>query len=82
MERPDTVTPAQLRAARALLDWSMLELARVAQVSISTIKRMEDERLRPDRARSVAAMQGALETAGVRFLWDDGDGPGVRLKLL
>lgn len=77
----EIITSAQLRAARALLDWSMIDLAKVARVSVSTIKRLEDERLRPATARSTASVQGAFETAGVRFLADDGDGPGVRCKL-
>lgn len=77
----DHITSAQLRAARALLDWSMVDLAKVAQVSISTIKRMEDERLRPATDRSIAPIQSALESAGVRFLDDDGQGPGVRCRL-
>lgn len=75
------ITSAQLRAARALLDWSMIDLAKVARVSVSTIKRLEDERLRPATDRSAAAVQSALETAGVRFLPDDGDGPGVRCRV-
>ena len=76
----DHITPAQIRAARALLDWSMLDLAKVAQVSVSTIKRMEDERQKPAADRSVAPVLCAFQTAGVRFLSDDGDGPGVRYK--
>ena len=76
----ELITPAQIRAARALLDWSMINLAKVAQVSVSTIKRMEDENLRSGTERSVILIQDALEAAGVRFLSDDGDGPGVRYK--
>ena len=76
----EPITPAQIRAARALLDWSMVDLAKVAQVSVSTIKRMEDELQRPTADRSMAPVQHAFQTAGVRFLPDDGDGPGVRYK--
>ena len=76
----EPITPAQIRAARALLDWSIVDLAKVAQVSVSTSKRMEDERQRPASDRSIAPVQYALQTAGVRFLSDNGDGPGVRCK--
>jgi hypothetical protein len=36
------MSPAQVRGARGMLDWSMLDLAAAAQVSVSTIKRIED----------------------------------------
>ena len=76
----DLITSAQLRAARALLDWSIIDLSKVAQVSASTIKRMEHDHLRPAADRSVVPIRRALEAAGVQFLPDDGDGPGLRYK--
>jgi transcriptional regulator with XRE-family HTH domain len=62
---------AQCRAARGLLDWAQPELARAADVSISTIVDFEKgRRLVSDEL--VRAMQVALEAAGVRFLPDSG----------
>ena len=78
----DKPMPGQIRAARALLDWSMIDLAKAAQVSISTIKRAENDGPLHATVRSVASIRDALETNGVRFLPDDGDGPGVRYKAL
>ncbi len=74
------ISPAQMRAARAMLGWSMLDLARAARVSISTVKRFEGEGDQPVSDELVGLMQDAAETAGLRFLADDGDGPGVRLR--
>lgn len=79
------VTAAQIRAARALVGWSGDQLAAAAGVSLQTIRRMESD-LGPGRssAANVAAVQRALEGAGVVFVAPDeasGVGPGVRLKL-
>ena len=59
-----------LRAARALLDWSMLELATASGLSFSTIRRLEDgEEKRASRSRHTAI--AALRTAGIRFMFLD-----------
>lgn len=76
------MTPAQCRAARALLDWSQAKYARAANIGISTVKNFEGGRTVPI-ANNLATMIAALEAAGVTFLADgeavDG-GPGVRLR--
>jgi predicted transcriptional regulator len=74
------ITPSQIRAARGMLDWSMVNLASAARVSVSTVKRIEDGLSDPMTERTIALMQDALETEGVRFLTDDGNGPGVRFR--
>ena len=76
----DDLTPAQIRAARAMLDWSMADLAEAARLSISTVKRFETGGAQPVSDEAVGMMRDAAETEGVRFLDDDGDGPGVRLR--
>ena len=73
-------TPAQIRGARAMLDWSMLNLAKAARVSVSSVKRFEDSGLQFVSLDIVAMMQDALETEGIRFLTDDGNGVGLRLR--
>jgi ribosome-binding protein aMBF1 (putative translation factor) len=75
-----TITPAQIRGARGMLDWSLMDLARAAGVSVSTVKRIDDTRMvvSPDK---VSMVQGALEAAGVEFFGDDEHGRGVRLTL-
>lgn len=65
------------RAARALLGWTQGELAEQAKLGVSTVYDFERER-RAIPADTEAAIQRALEQAGVEFL--DGDAPGVRLR--
>lgn len=76
------IYPLQIRAARALLDMSQLELAERASVGIATIKRIEAAGVTlVGNARTVARIQAALEVAGVEFIDATGDrGPGVRLR--
>ncbi|ACK51885.1 hypothetical protein Msil_2974 [Methylocella silvestris BL2] len=70
----------QLAAARALIGMDRTTLAKLAKVGEETITTMESAK---DSAiaghlEALAAVQRALEAAGVAFL---GDGyPGVRLK--
>ena len=71
----------QIRAARALLDWTGARLANECGLSLLTIRRMEGP-IGPGRssAANVAAVKSALESAGVIFvLPDEEGGPGVRL---
>jgi transcriptional regulator with XRE-family HTH domain len=71
------VSAAQVRAARALLGWSQSDLATAASLSRPTIERAETSGA---SATTFTAMQAALEKAGVIFLDENGDGPGVRLR--
>ena len=77
-----TLSSGQIRAARALLDWSQIELADDSGVSLATVRRIESER-GPDRstAPNRDAIRRALEAAGIIFVPADARaGPGVRLK--
>jgi PAS domain S-box-containing protein len=60
------VRSPHVRAARALLDLSAQELARIANVSFSTIRRLEADAstVRPE---SVEQVRRTLESRGVRF---------------
>ncbi|MFE1599644.1 PAS domain-containing protein [Methylobacterium sp. ID0610] len=61
-----------LRAARGLLDWSMTDLAQASGLSLSTIRRLEQEAESP-AAPSRQRVIEALRRAGIRFcLLDDG----------
>lgn len=75
------VSIRQIKAARALLDWSQEELALAADVSIPTIKRLEanDGPLGGRRA-TIDKILNSLRAAGVEFIDENGGGPGVRLK--
>ncbi len=73
------LTSEQIRAARALLRWDQKELAKAANLSVQTIKRLEGM---PGKVSAytgtMEAIQKALEAAGVEFTNDDA--PGVRLR--
>jgi transcriptional regulator with XRE-family HTH domain len=78
------LTAAQLRAARALLDWTQPKLAKAAKLSVPTIRRMESDR-GPSASTdaNVEAVRRALEEGGVVFLGPQESaegGAGVRLK--
>jgi len=75
---------SQIRAARALLNWSQTKLVEQTGLSLTTIRRMEDEKIGPERSASgnVATVTKALEAAGVAFLHEGEHvhgGAGVRL---
>ncbi|WP_310321351.1 helix-turn-helix transcriptional regulator [Aminobacter aminovorans] len=74
-----SITPAQSRAARGLLDWSQSRLAEESNLSESTIRDFEKGRRIPT-VNNLSAVRAALERAGVVLVAQNGGGPGVRLK--
>ncbi len=64
--------------ARAALNWSTADLAREAGVGSNTVNRFEAGQ--DARVSSVEKMRAALEAAGVIFVAENGEGPGVRLR--
>jgi transcriptional regulator with XRE-family HTH domain len=55
------------------------ELAALASVSRNTILEFEKGRRQPS-INNLAAIRAALESAGVIFVEENGEGPGVRLR--
>jgi len=72
-------SPAQCRAARALIGLNQPGLAEAAGLGLSTIVDFERER-RPVSAGAAGAIRQALEAAGVVVVDENGEGPGVRLR--
>lgn len=68
-----------LKAGRALLRWSQIELATRAGISPTTLSKLEaGENVRLSTMRAV---QRALEEGGAKFVVEDSKyGPGVRLR--
>ncbi|MGB6439364.1 MAG: helix-turn-helix transcriptional regulator [Methyloceanibacter sp.] len=76
------ITPAQVKAARALLGLSQSQLAEMTGLGIATIKRLEVSTELRGAATTLWKVQTALEEAGVEFLPASHEsGPGVRLKV-
>lgn len=73
------MTPAQCRAARALIGMTQSELATSAGFGLSTIVDFEKER-RIVSTTAQSKMMQALEAAGVQFIEENGGGAGVRLR--
>jgi DNA-binding XRE family transcriptional regulator len=71
------ITPAQCRAARAMVELDQAHLAQRANVSRNVIVDFEKGRRTP-MANNLATIRAALEAAGVEFT--NGEQPGVRLK--
>ena len=74
------ITSAQIRAARALLDWSRQILSEKSGVGISALMRLESaEGIPSGNIKTFEAVQNAFEKAGIQFIGLPEDGPGVRL---
>jgi transcriptional regulator with XRE-family HTH domain len=70
------ISPDQIRAARALLRLEQAELARRAQVSVMTIRRLEGAEGRGRVTQPIVqGVRRALEAAGAEFIPD-----GVRRR--
>jgi transcriptional regulator with XRE-family HTH domain len=70
------ITPAQCRAARALLNWSQQQLADASKAGVVTIRNFEGGKSSPINS-TLEVLRRALESAGVEFT--DGNAPGVKL---
>ncbi len=74
------ISSAQIRAARALVGLSQADLAERAGFSSMTIKRAEGIGSPYPSPDAIATIRAALEDAGVVFLPENGNGPGVALR--
>ena len=74
------MTSEQIKMARAALDWSIDVLAEKTDVSSRTIKRIEAQVGIPVATEAnLRLIRETLQAAGIEFVGDAGDGPGVRL---
>jgi hypothetical protein len=75
------ISSAQMRAARAMLRWTALDLAAESKVGVATIRRVEvvDGEI-PVTLANEAAIKQAFEAAGIEFIEGDGSGEGVRFR--
>lgn len=86
------ITPAQCRAARALLNWSQPDLAGRCGVHVQTISNFEQDTGSPTQ-KTLKMIKQALESSGIDFTADGGvnpahhivrvlEGPDAYLQLL
>ena len=75
------ITSAQMRAARAMLDWSREKLSKEAGVGISALMRLESaEGVPSGNIKTFESVQRAFEKAGIEFIGSPEEGAGVRWK--
>ena len=74
-----SITPAQCRAARGLVEFDQASLASKANVSRNTIVDFEKGKRVPN-VNNLAAIRAALESDGVIFVDENAEGAGVRLR--
>ncbi|TIQ46363.1 MAG: helix-turn-helix transcriptional regulator [Mesorhizobium sp.] len=74
-----SISSAQCRAGRALIGWSQDQLATASKVAKATLANFELGKRTP-YDRTLDDVRAALEAAGVIFVDENGEGPGVRLK--
>jgi transcriptional regulator with XRE-family HTH domain len=73
------ITGPQCRAARALVEWSVAQVARRSGISEQAIADFEAKVADPGEAAKVCICN-ALEEGGAVFIPENGGGVGVRLK--
>lgn len=73
------MTSAQLRMARAALNWTVRDLAEATGLHRNTITNIEVGRYAGDQ-KSLEKIEAVLRKAGIEFINENGGGPGVRLR--
>ena len=76
------VSSSQIKAARARLGWSAIELANRSGVGSASIKRYEVQDGVPvANTKNLLAIRNALKGAGIEFTGDPLVNPGVTLRV-
>ena len=76
------LTSELVRAARVLLRWEQRDLAEAAEVSLTSVKRLESQQgALVAQLRTIHALQSALEAGGIQFIPESESlGAGLRLR--
>jgi transcriptional regulator with XRE-family HTH domain len=77
----DALTPAQCRAARALLNWSQEDLVRRSGTTRKIVADFDRGATRP-HPRNMARIKAAFEAQGIEFLSRNGEGLFLGRKAL
>lgn len=75
------ITSGQIKAARALVNWTARELAAKAEIGFSTLIRLESADGVPSgNIKTIDSVKKALEDAGIEFIGSPDSQAGVRWK--
>ncbi len=75
------ITSGQIRAARALLDWSRAQLSEKSGVGVSALMRLESAESVPGgHVKTIESVRVTLEKAGIEFTGSPDSQAGVRWK--
>lgn len=75
------ITSGQIRAARALLDWSRAQLSEKSGVGVSALMRLESaEGVPGGHVKTIESVRVAFEKAGIEFTGTPNSQAGVRWK--
>ena len=76
------VSSSQIKAARAMLGWSAIEIAKRSGVGSASIKRYEVQSGIPiANTKKLMVIRNTFEEAGIEFTGDPLVNPGVTLRL-
>ena len=76
------VSSSQIKAARAMLGWSAIELANRSGVGSASIKRYEVQPGIPiANTKNLMVIRNTFEEAGIEFIGDPLLNPGVTLRI-
>ena len=76
------VSSSQIKAARAMLGWSAIELANRSGVGSASIKRYEVQQGIPiANTKNLMVIRNTFEEAGIEFTGDPLVNPGVTLRI-
>lgn len=78
----EKLTACQARAARAMLMWSVRQLAAKSKISDSSIRRIEAGFGAPENVTldMLEKLREFFQSRGIVFTWKPEDGPGVAWK--
>lgn len=74
------ITSEQIKAARAALGWTILQIADATQIGSATLKRYEAFSGVPrSRKGHLNRLREHFEAAGIEFIGSPNDRPGIRI---
>ena len=74
------ITGLQIRAARALLRWKAIDLAKATGLSLPTIQRLEKyDGVPSGHMKTITAIFRVFQEQGIELVGTPEDAPGVRL---